>query len=363
MKKFFIFVIIILALIGVGLGVSKKATSFGESRVDRLPTNTAETRDLESVVSATGEVLPILNSSVKSEISGRVTEIYIDEGESVEKGQLLLELDRTSFVARVSEAERSLEAEQLRLDRAKRNFGREQELFEKNFVGEKAFLDAKTDYDLARLNLNIAQARLEDARDELSKTKIKAPHDGIVTKLDIIEGQVISGATSVSNGTELMIVAQLTQLYMEAKINEVDAARLYVGQVARIRFDAIQEYQLMGEIGQIALSARKDGNIRVFPIEVVFEAADARVRPGISARVEIPFASAESAVSVLLSGVFLDEDGRTSFVYLKNGDGWERRTVEVGINNLHHVVVLNGLKEGDVVALSRPPAFRESDGF
>ena len=361
MKKFFIFVLIILALIGVGFGVSKKAKSSGESRVDRLLTDAAKLRDLESVVSATGEVLPILNSSVKSEISGRVIEIYIDEGESVEKGQLLLELDRTRFVARVSEAERSLEAEQLRLDRAKRNFEREKELFGKNFVGEKTFLDAKTDYNLARLNLNIAQARLEDAFDELSKTKINAPHDGIVTKLDVIEGQVISGATSVSNGTELMTVSQLTQLYMEAKINEVDAEQLNVGQVARVRFDAIQEYQLLGEIGQIALSARKDGNIRVFPIEVLFEAADERVRPGISARVEIPIASSDSAVSVLLSGVFLEEAGGSSFVYLKSGDTWERREIEVGINNLHHVEVLNGLKEGDVVALSRPPAFREND--
>ena len=255
MKKFFIFVLIILALIGVGFGVSKKAKSSGESRVDRLLTDAAKLRDLESVVSATGEVLPILNSSVKSEISGRVIEIYIDEGESVEKGQLLLELDRTRFVARVSEAERSLEAEQLRLDRAKRNFEREKELFGKNFVGEKTFLDAKTDYNLARLNLNIAPARLADAFVELSKTKINAPPDGIVTKLVGIEGLVISGATSVSNGTELMTVSQLTQLYMEAKINEVDAEQLNVGQVARVRFDAIQEYQLLGEIGQIALGA------------------------------------------------------------------------------------------------------------
>lgn len=362
MNKKFIFTVVVIILIGIGYGITKQSKSSAEGSEEELPTDTAELRDLESVVAATGEVLPKLSSAVKSEISGRIVEIYVDEGDSVERGQLLLELDRTSFVARVSEAERSLEAEQLRLDRAERNFARQKELFEKEFVGEKAFLDAKTDYDLARLNLEIAQARLEDALDELSKTKISAPHEGIVTKLDVIEGQVISGATSVSNGTELMTVAQLKQLFMEAKINEVDAEKLHVGQVARIRFDAIQDYELIGEIGEIALSARRDGNIRVFPIEVFFEAADERVRPGISARVEIPVASIESAVSVLLSGVFLDDDGKSSFAYVKDGESWERREIEVGINDLQHVAVLSGVNEGDEVSLSRPAEFRdESD--
>ena len=107
---------------------------------------------------------------VKSEISGRITEIKIEEGDSVTRGQMLLELDRTSLETRLREAQRNLEAERLRLDKSERNYVRLQELYAKQFVGEKEYLDAQTDLNLAKLNLEIAQARLEDAAEDLSKT-------------------------------------------------------------------------------------------------------------------------------------------------------------------------------------------------
>ena len=109
----------------------------------------------------------------------------------------------------------------------------------------------------------------------------------------------------------------------------------------------------------IAPSALRDGNVRVFPIEVVFEVSDNRVRPGISATVEVPIASVEGVVSVLISGVFTEE--QSSHVYLKTATGWEKQKVEVGINDLQHVEIKNGLNAGDVIALSRPPEFRNND--
>jgi len=361
MKRIFTTLIILGCL---GFGGYKLLQFIQENRKDEAPrtrTDTAEIRDLESVVSATGEVLPLVSSVVKSEISGRITRIAVEEGDAVSKEQVLLELDRTSLVTKVREAERSLQAEQLKLDKAKRNFDRLDALFKKEFVGEKEFLDAQTDFELAQLNLQIAEARLDDVEDDLSKTTILAPHKGFVTRLDIVDGQVISGATSVSNGTELLTIAALKELYLEANINEVDVERLRLGQEARLSFDSIPHYKLTGEIGVIALSARKDGNVRVFPIEVVFEALDSRVRPGISATVDIPIDSVEGVVSVLLSAVFNDENG-DSHVYVKTGEAsWEKRDVKTGINNLQHVEIRSGLAVGDVVALSRPPEFRSDD--
>ncbi|MGC6424957.1 MAG: efflux RND transporter periplasmic adaptor subunit [Lentimonas sp.] len=321
-------------------------------------TNTAELRDLKSVVSATGEVRPLLNSIVKSEISGRITKIRKKEGDPVKRDEVLIELDRTSLETRVREAERNLQADQLRLDKAERNYKRLEALFKKEFLGEQEFLDAKTDFELAQLNLEIAQARLDDAEEDLAKTTIRAPHDGIITLLDMVEGEVISGATSVSNGTELLTIAQLKNLYMEANINEVDVERLSLGQLAKLRFDAIPNFEIDGAISVISLSARADGSVRVFPIEVVFEALDSRVRPGISATIDIPIESVDQAVTVLLSGVFNESDG-SSYVYLKTDTDWEKRPVKTGINDLQHVEIKSGLQVGDTVALSRPDSFRE----
>jgi len=92
----------------------------------------------------------------------------------------------------------------------------------------------------------------------------------------------------------------------------------------------------------------------------LFEATDARVRPGISATVDVPVDSVEAAVSVLLSGVFSAEDG-SSYVFVKNGEAWQQRSVEIGINNLQYIEITSGVAEGDVIALSRPRAFRQND--
>jgi len=353
-------IVFILALIGSGIyGLLQLVPENGSNQANLLRTNTAELRDLKSVVPATGEVLPLLSTVVKSEISGRIIRIAAEEGEAVERGEVLVELERTSLETRVREAQRSLEADRLRLERAQRNYERLKELYTKNFVGEREFLDAQTDFNLAELNLEIAQARLDDTKEDLSKTVIIAPHDGIITLLNVTDGQVISGATSVSNGTDLLTIAQLNELYMEANINEVDVEKLSVGQVAFLRFDAIADFEVEGTISVIAPAARRDGNVRVFPIEVIFEVVDARVRPGISATVEVPIASVEGAVSVLLSAVFTQ--GQASHVYVKNATGWEKREVEVGINNLQHVEIKSGLAVGDQAALSRPPGFRENN--
>jgi RND family efflux transporter MFP subunit len=324
-----------------------------------VQTDIAALRDLKSVVPATGEVLPLLSSIVKSEISGRITGILVEGGDSVQRGDVLVELDRISLQTRVREAERSFEAERLRLERSKRNYERLKELHIKKFVGEKEFLDAMTDFKLSELNLEIAQARLEDAEEDLSKTVITAPHEGILTLINVTDGQVISGATSVSKGTDLLTIAQLSELYMEANINEVDVERIFVGQSAYLRFDAIPDFEVEGHINAIAPAAQKDDKVRVFPIGVVFEVEDNRVRPGISATVEVPIASVEGVVSVLISGVFTRE--QKSHVYLKTATGWKKQKVELGINNLQHVEIKNGLNAEDVIALSRPPEFRNID--
>lgn len=361
MKRLFAFILLLALFGGGGYFLYQKIREAQPEKGASLRTDTAERRDLESVVTATGEVMPLLSSVVKSEISGRIERILVEEGEEVVRGQTLLKLDPTSLQTQVNEAERSLEAEQLRLDKSKRNYERLKELYAKEFVGEQDFLDAHTEFNLAKLNLEIAQSRLEDAQEDLSKTVLLAPHDGVLTLVDVVEGEVISGATSVSNGTELMTLAQLRELYMEANINEVDVERLGEGQTARLTFDAIPDYEIVGEIGNIALSARRDGDVRVFPIEVIFAAEGNRVRPGISATVDIPIDTVEDAVSVLLSAVFFSEDDNSTLVYVKEGESWEPRDVIAGINNLQHVEIKSGLEVGEVVALSRPIEYRDED--
>jgi RND family efflux transporter MFP subunit len=356
MRALLVIVAVVAVLGGGGYGVYRYVEVLREEGRPAVRTVTAQIRDLQQQVSATGEVRPVIESIVKSEVSGRIAELLIEEGDSVERGQPVLLLDTVSLKTRLREVERSLEADRLRYERAKRNLSRISGLFERNFAGEQDFLDAQTDYELAALSIKIAETRVEDALEDLARSRILAPHSGVVTRLNVTEGQVIAGATSVSNGTDLMTIADLANLYMEASINEVDVGRVTVGDLVDIAFDAHPDLRVSGVIQTIAPAARREGNTRVFPIQINLKQTDARIRPGISATVSVTVARAQQVVAVSLGAVFTDETG--PFVFVETDRGFERRKVELGISDLRHVELISGIGAGDNVAQRRPPEER-----
>ncbi len=356
MKSFFISLLFIVIIGAGGFALYEYVAEQTRGEGPSVRTVEAVRRDLSEIVNATGEVRPVLESIVKSEISGRIAEIKVEAGDLVERGQELLKLDTVVLETRLREAERSLEAERLRYNQAKRNRDRSAELFERNFLGEREFLDEQTGYDIALINTEIAQTRMEEIVEDIRKSNLTAPHSGMITLLNVTEGQVISGATSVSDGTDLLTVAQLDNLYMEANVNEVDISKIEIGDEVSVTFDAHPDLEMVGHIRSISPSAIREGNTRVFPIRIFLDGSDDRVRPGISATVAITIASSKQALSVSLSSVFAE--GRDRFVFLYNGVEFERRPVELGVGNLRYVEVLSGLSEGDLVARNRPPETR-----
>jgi HlyD family secretion protein len=356
MKALLIIIALIAVLAGGGYGLFRYVEVLREEGRPTVRTVSAQVRDLRQQVSATGEVKPVVESIVKSEISGRIAELLAAEGDRVVRGEALILLDTVSLETRLREAQRSLEADSLRYERAKRNRVRIGELYERNFAGEQDFLDAQTDYELAALSIKIAETRVEDAREDLAKSRILAPHNGIVTLLNVTEGQVIAGATSVSNGTDLMTIADLANLYMEANINEVDVGKVAVGDPVEIAFDAHPDLQVSGKIRIIAPTARREGNTRVFPVQIELNQRDERIRPGISATVSITIAKVEQVVAVSLAAVFTDDKG--PFLFVETDRGFERRNVNLGISDLRHVELISGVQAGEIVALRRPPEER-----
>ena len=139
MKRNIIIIFVLLLIVAGIYGLIQVVPDGNARKSGVVQTDIAELRDLKSGVPATGEVLPLLSSIVKSEISGRITRILVEEGDSVQRGDVLVELDRISLQTRVREAERSFEADRLRLERSKRNSERLKELHTKRFVGEKEF--------------------------------------------------------------------------------------------------------------------------------------------------------------------------------------------------------------------------------
>ncbi len=315
---------------------------------------------IENTVEAGGEVRPQVSSAVRSEISGRIGRIFVEDGEEVEAGQKLIELEQVSLLTELREAERNFQADELRVEQARWNYLREQELFEKEYSQEKSLMDNRIALELAEIQLAVREARLEKARENLDKTTIRAPHDGIITEMDLNEGQVITGATSVNQGTQLMMINNLERLYIQIDVNELDISRIREGMPVRISFDALTDQEFSGEVLRRFPYAREEGGQRVFRLHIAFDASNKRILPGISANVTIPVEVVADVPVVLISAVFSERGEKV--VYRVGEDGSvRRRPVETGIDDLHNIHIINGVEPGDVLSLKRS-APAEEDG-
>ena len=145
---------------------------------------------------------------------------------------------------------------------------------------------------------------------------------------------------------------------VRTNINEIDVARLKVADVARVRVDSLRNMMMAGEIKRIATIATETvgDRTRVFPVDVVLDDTDTRLRPGMSATVMFTLAHVEDVPSVPLSGVFSNADS-VRYVFLRKGEGFEVRGIDIGIADTRRVQILSGLAAGDEVALMRPLEF------
>lgn len=325
----------------------------------RRLTAKAERRDIESAVVASGFVRPSVSSEIKAEVSGKVLVLPVADGQAVRKGDLLTELDPTLARADREEAARNLQLQRLNLDKLARERQRAETLRAREFVSAKEAEDAVTAHEVAKLQLEVSQARLDKAEENLRRTSIRAPHDGVVSDLGVLEGQIVVSAQSINSGTTLMKVSAVDTLRVDISLNEFDATRLEVGREALLSFDSLPGVRRPGRISFLAAfgaADAKDKDVRVFPCQIAFESGDG-VRPGISANARVRLAAARGAVAVPVSAVFVEDDDR--HVYARREDGsWDRRTVEVGLSDSGWTEITKGLAEGETVSLVRPAGQR-----
>ena len=355
MKKTILFIIILAALGGASWYFWN---AWQKSRDQDLkkdqPSFEVVRRTIEQNIEAAGIVEPKISIEVRSEISGRIDTILVEAGDTVERGQKLIELDRSTLQNELSEAERNLQAYQLRVAQAERNFNRLQTLSEQEFARTSELEDAQTEFELSKLDLEVRRTRVETARDNLDKATILAPQSGVISALDVNEGQVIVGATSVNQGTLLMRVNDLSELVVRSSINEVDVMRIDEDTTVKISFDSIPDLVIDGEITEISRFGSEENSVRVFPVEVTFPAVDERLRSGITANLVFPIEKVSDVPAVLISAVFKIRGKQTLVVLQPDGD-YDLREVKTGLSDTEYVQIIDGAEPGEKVSLTRPP--------
>lgn len=340
-----------------GTGCEKVLNSGGiNANLPAVSTVKAERRTIEENIIVSGFVEPETATEIKSEINGKIIRINVENGDNVKKDDLLLEIDASTYQTEVDAAERTERQRELDVEKSERDMRRIKELFENDFATEQDYLDSVTSFETAKLQLEVVRSSLAKVREELSKTQIRAPHDGMVSDLEVYVGNVISGAGSFSNGTTLMKINDMKNLRVEADLNEIEANKIDLESDAHLSFDSLPGTTFHGKVDYLSPFGVQDSatsTLYKFPVRVKFQAGKRLIRPGISSNISILVSRAENVVSVPASAVFVEDD--TRFVFVKLGEHrFERRKIEIGVGNLNFIEIKSGLNEGDDVATTRP---------
>jgi RND family efflux transporter MFP subunit len=319
----------------------------------------SEKRDIRETIEAAGFVRAVIYSNIRAEVSGKLQKLYVQTGDMVKKDQVLAELDPVLAKADEDEARRTLQLQKFTLEKVTRDLRRAEALRAKGFVSEREMLDAKTAYEVAKLQGEIAESRLDKASENVRKTVIRAPHAGQISDCTILEGQIVIGAQSINSGTLIMTVSDTSILRVDVNLNEFAATRVELGKDAIVTFDSIPSLRKSGKITFMTPFGTADlkvPDLRVFPTQVSFAAGDG-VRPGISANVTVTVDSVSGCVAVPVSAIFID--GADRIVYVRDPEGeWEPRKVKVGLSDAGWSQVKEGLELGTTVSLIRPAIVR-----
>jgi hypothetical protein len=196
--------------------------------------------------------------------------------------------------------------------------------------------------------------------ERMERTQILAPFDCTVLTRPVSAGQAVSGSGGFNSGTEVLTIADLTQMIINAHVNQADVSRLSVGLEVEIQVEAISGLKVMGVVERIAPQATIENGIKGFSARIQLKEIDPRIQPGMTANIKIPVQSAAGVVAVPLGAVFTEYNEsvrkQERYVFVQNGNSFIRRLIEIGVADYFFAEVLKGLSAGEIVSLEQPPA-------
>lgn len=316
-KKLFIFgglgVLVVAVILLVILGGSKE-------EIIPVQTEKVARRTITQVVSATGKINPVFEVKITAEATGEIVSLLIREGDAVRKGQLLLrikpdiyEAQKTSAEARLGQSKANLNSTKAALDKVEAEYKRVKGLFEKGLASDSEIENAKSNYlqtlgnyESQKSIVAQSEAALKEANETFNKTYIYSPMNGTISKLNVELGERVIG--SAFQGTELLTVADLSQMEATVNVDENDVVMVAIGDTAKIQIDAFGEQNFNGIVTQIGNSAVATGlgtqdEVVNFEVEIRLLNPGDKVRPGMSCDSDIQTETKQNVLSVPIQSV------------------------------------------------------------
>ncbi len=353
MKRIVFVVFLVAALAGGAYAVQR--SSGAAAPIDPALVHEVQRKDLLIEVVDTAQVRARERVEIKSKVAGQVASVHVVEGARVRKGQLLLRLDPAEYRREVARAEADVAQAQNTLAFAELTLARKEAGLRERGVAQADVDEAGHEVRARRVTLASARVSLESARERLHSTELASPIDGTVLELGIQVGEVVTpGVQQTFEGRPLLVVGDLSVLVVRAELNQIDVAKVALGQAVSLGFDALPEQHATARVTKVAPAAVRPAGktIDVFPVEATLEHADPSIKPGMSADVRFRI-DVRPGVLVLPIEAVLRKNGKAFVTKLVRGpEGAEVREeveVELGVKNDREYELVRGLGAADRV--------------
>jgi HlyD family secretion protein len=264
-----------------------------------------------STVSAPGNVKAESEVQISAYVMGKITRLPVKEGDKVRQGQILVQIDPANYAAQVKQARASLDLAKANLAQSELVYKRNKELFDKGLSSQEGFEQVNTDYQLNQARATQAEASLEQAQDTYAKTTITSPLNGTVVQLNVEVGEVVVTGTMNNAGSVIMTVADLSQMEVEAQVDESDVKDIKLGQPAEIEVDAIIGRTFKGvvsEVGNAAISSTSSSSSNAsvnYTVKTRITDKSSDLKSGMSANVEITTAQKSGILLIPIQSVVM----------------------------------------------------------
>jgi HlyD family secretion protein len=354
-------VIALLVLTGAAVWWGLSGYQSGDQGLPPLHTESVEKGDVSQRVVAFGALQPVQKVLVGSQVSGNIEEIFADFNSMVRRGDVIAQIDPSTFEAEVSSAQAELESAEAGLELAQMQYQRVQELRERQFVAPSEVDQANATLRQAEAQVRVRRHALERAERELDRTTIKSPTDGMVISREVDVGQTV--AASLNAPVLFEIAADLSNMWIHANVTEADVGTVTEGQRVNFRVDAHRGRNFEGEVIQVRNAPIMEDNVVHYETIIAVDNSERLLKPGMTAEVNIITDEVHDVVRVRNSALRArlpdnirpedppEAEDMNALVYILNENEIIPRRVKTGLTDGAFTEIIEGLDPGETLAV------------
>lgn len=354
MKRILI-TLMIVVIVGLFLGTGYFLYQKSEQPPVVYETDSPFTTDIVKKTIATGTIVPRKEVALKSQVSGVVEKLYVEEGASVKVGDLIARIKIIPNVVAVNNAQTQLEAAQINMENAERELNRQKKLLEGTVISEMEYNTFLLTYKLRKQELQAAESNLQLIREGSSRNSgstsnlVRSTVNGMILQIPVKEGSFIIESNTFNEGTSIASIADMSEMIFEGKVDESEVGRIKTGMDLILSIGAIEGEAFNAKLEFISPKGQSEEGAIKFNIKAAIALQeDQFLRAGYSATADIVLEKREDVLAIKESNLFFDQD--KTYVEVATGEQqFEKREVKTGLSDGINIQIAEGLTEKEKI--------------